>query len=252
MSDYVRQIIRDKRQWHHQVTPEEEALGFRGWHSRGYLPHFDAPGLQQFITYRLADSLPAERRGEWEAFLHLEDEREKRKQIEAYLDLGHGECHLRDARIAALVQENLLHFDGKDYRVLAWAIMPNHVHTLIEIWQKPLAEVVKSWKSYTAKQANKILGRTGMFWQGEYYDTYMRDEEHFRKTVRYIENNPTKARLVRAPEDWVWSSARYRGEPGAVVPVLHVQSSGARTSRAFVGLFSIYRTVFRNCSSSRI
>ena len=171
MSDYVRQIIRDKRAWHHQVTPEEEAVGFRGWHSRGYLPHFDAPGVQQFITYRLADAMPVERRSEWEAFLELEDEREKRKKIEAYLDFGHGQCHLRDARIAALVQENLLHFDGKDYRVLAWAIMPNHVHALIEIWQKPMSEVLKSWKSYTAKKANKILRQQGTFWQDDYFDT---------------------------------------------------------------------------------
>jgi REP element-mobilizing transposase RayT len=64
------------------------------------------------------------------------------------------------------------------------------------------------------KKANTVLGRTGTFWQGDYFDTYMRDEAHYRQTVRYIENNPTKARLVRAPEEWRWSSARYRGERG--------------------------------------
>src|SRR5262249_23286311 len=158
----------------YQVTPKDEAAGFRGWYSRGYLPHFDAPGVQQFVTYRLADAMPAERRSEWEAFRHLDDEREKRKKFEEYLDRGYGEWCLRDPGIDALVQENLLYFDGKDYRVLAWAIMPNHVHALVEIWQKPLSEVVQSWKSYTAKKANILLRRTGAFWQEDYFDTYMR------------------------------------------------------------------------------
>ena len=74
--------------------------------------HFDSPGTQQFITYRLADSMPAARRSEWEVFLHLEDKLEKQRKIEAYLDRGYGECSLRDVRIAQLVQENLWHHDG--------------------------------------------------------------------------------------------------------------------------------------------
>jgi REP element-mobilizing transposase RayT len=110
------------------------------------------------------------------------------------------------------VQENLLHFDGERYRVLAWCLMPNHVHALIEIWQTPLAELLHSWKSYTSKQANKILGRTGRFWQDEYFDRYVRDEAHLRKVVHYVENNPVKAGLARQPAEWPWSSARWRDE----------------------------------------
>ena len=212
MSAYVRKIIRDKREWHSQVTPEEEALGFKGWHSRGYLPHFDSPGLRQFITYRLADALPASRRHEWQALLEIEDDFERIQKLEAYIDLGHGECHLRDPQIAAVVQENLLHFDGKTYRLIAWCIMPNHVHALIEMKETPLDEVLGSWKSYTSKRANRLLGRTGQFWQEEYFDRYMRDEEHLRQVLHYIENNPVNARLVRAPEQWRWGSARYRAE----------------------------------------
>jgi len=77
MKSYIDQLIEAKRQWHYQVSPQDEAKGFRGWHSRGYLPHFDAPGTQQFLTWRLADSLPASRRGEWEHLLRIKDEREK-------------------------------------------------------------------------------------------------------------------------------------------------------------------------------
>src|SRR5207249_391321 len=81
MKPDIYQIIEARRQWHYQVSPEDEAKGFRGWHSRGYLPHFDAPGTQQFLTWRLADSLPASRRGEWEHLLRIKDERDKQIQL---------------------------------------------------------------------------------------------------------------------------------------------------------------------------
>ncbi|MFZ0826572.1 MAG: hypothetical protein WAO02_04035 [Verrucomicrobiia bacterium] len=78
----IRQLVRDKRAWAEPLSIDEEKLGFRGWRSRGYLPHFDAPGVRQMITYRLADAMPASRRHEWETLLALEDERARRIQIE--------------------------------------------------------------------------------------------------------------------------------------------------------------------------
>src|SRR5688572_16964517 len=80
MSAYVNHIIHQKREWHYQPTREALHQGFRGWHSRGYLPHFDAPHVRQMITYRLADAMPGSRRHEWAALLSIEDEREKRIQ----------------------------------------------------------------------------------------------------------------------------------------------------------------------------
>ncbi len=218
--EHLKQLIDAKRQWTEPLAEKDKQKGFKGWYTSKHLPHFDAPGTQQFITYRLADALPAVRRHEWEALLQLEDEQEKRRKIEAYLDLGYGECHLRDARVAKLVQDNLWHHDGSKYHLLAWVIMPNHVHALIEVCQIPLREILQSWKGYTSKEANKMLGRAGTFWLDDYFDHYIRDAEHFRRVIRYIENNPTKAGLTRAPVDWLWSSAHYRGQPGEVVPVL--------------------------------
>ena len=237
--EQLKQLITGKREWTGSLTTDETAQGFKGWYASKHLPHFDAPGTRQFITYRLADALPAARRSEWEAFLALEDDEEKQRRIEAYLDHGYGACHLRDPRIADLVQENFWHHDGMQYRLLAWVIMPNHVHVLVEIWDVPLGEILKGWKSYTAKAAAKILrGGDGSspqasigtqrnnpsppqtFWEGDYFDRYLRDDEHYQRVVRYIENNPTKAKLVKAPGDWVWSSAHYRGKPGPVVPAL--------------------------------
>jgi REP element-mobilizing transposase RayT len=211
----IRRLIKDKRTWTEPLSAADEKLGFRGWRSRGYLPHFDAPGTRQMITYRLNDSLPASRRHEWEQLLTIEDEREKRIQIESYLDAGHGECHLRRPEIAALVQENLLHFDGERYRLLAWTVMPNHVHVLIETDQTPLEEILHGWKSFTGKAANRRLHREGEFWQAEYFDRFIRDEEHFGKAIRYIEKNPVKAGLVKSPEEWQFGSARYRSAGGS-------------------------------------
>jgi len=206
----IREFIREKLAWTEPLSAEDEKMGFRGWCSRGYLPHFDAPGVRQMITYRLADAMPANRRHEWQALLAIEDERERRIKIESYLDAGHGECHLRQPEIAALVQENLLHFDGSRYRLLAWVVMPNHVHALIETSKTPLAEILHGWKSYTGKAANRLLKCSGDFWQAEYFDRYIRNEEHFRKAVRYIENNPIKAGLVKSAEEWIFSSAYHR------------------------------------------
>ena len=208
----VRELIQQKREWHTPPDDASLAPGFRGWHSRGYLPHFDAPGVWQMINYRLADSMPAHQRQEWESLLNIEDDLQRFAKIEDYLDRGLGECELRDPRAASIVEENWLHLDGQQYRLIAWVVMPNHAHLLVEIWQTPLAELVKNWKGYSARRINELLGRDGELWQEDYWDRYIRDETHYRKVVHYIENNPVKAGLVKSPEQWKWSSARFRDE----------------------------------------
>jgi REP element-mobilizing transposase RayT len=86
--------------------------------------------------------------------------------------------------------------------------MPNHVHVLIETREGyPLGAVAHSWKSFTAKEANAILGRAGNFWMPDYFDRFIRDERHYWATVAYIENNPVVAGLCRRPRDWRFSSA---------------------------------------------
>jgi len=141
---------------------------------------------------------------------HPEDKRqtERERRIAACLDAGHGACWLKAPRIAALVENALLHFDGQRYRLLAWCVMPNHVHALVETKEGfPLPEIVHSWKSFTANEANKILRRTGDFWQREYHDRFIRDDDHYRNAVVYIENNPVKAGLVKTAQAWRYSSA---------------------------------------------
>ena len=184
----------------------------KGWHTRGYLPHFDADKFQ-FVTFRLADSLPQSILKKFEQELkhkkldHFYD-REFQIKIEEYLDKGVGDCHLGNAAIAEILVRSLLLFDNLRYLLAAWVVMPNHGHVLL----KPLpgfslTSIMKGLKGNTANQANKSLGRTGKFWHPDYFDRYIRDEEHFRKTVRYIENNPVKAGLVDTPDKWKYSSA---------------------------------------------
>jgi putative DNA methylase len=186
-----------------------------GWHTRGYLPHFDGLCVPQFITLHLADSIPMKVIQRWQGELSRLEETEKQialeKRIEKYLDQGYGECFLKDNRVAMLVQDSLTKFDGLRYNLFSWVVMPNHSHFLLtrsEGWE--LDKLMHSHKSYTAHEANKILKRGGQFWREEYFDRYVRNADHFRKVVSYIENNPVKARLCSKAADWPFSSACLR------------------------------------------
>lgn len=188
-----------------------------GWHGRGYLPHFDGGEIPQTVTFRLYDSLPQSVLERWREELNYDEARgkevdaEMRRRVEQYLDRGCGAAYLKDARVARMVQDALLHFDGVRYRLSAWVVMPNHVHLLATpCVGHTLARIMHSIKSYTAHEANKLLKRDGTFWQKESFDRYIRDARHFAAAVRYIENNPVKAGLCRAPEEWPFSSAAHR------------------------------------------
>ena len=200
------EIVRAKRALEEKYDQTPPAP-FLGWHSRGYLPHCDKSGLIQLVTFRLGDAMPAERRHDWQALDMIEDQRERRKQLEAYLDRGCGACHLKRPEMAELVENALLFHDAQRYRLCGWVVMPNHVHVMFEVWDTPMHEVLYSWKKYTAVQINKRLQRRGEFWQKEYWDRYMRDESHFNQARRYVESNPVKAKLCAAAADWSWSSA---------------------------------------------
>jgi REP element-mobilizing transposase RayT len=193
----------------------QKELRTAGWRSRGYLPHFDGIEIPQFITIHLADSIPRRVIERWKRELKsLKYEQERillQRRIEKYLDQGYGEALLKHHEVASMVQDSLLRFDGLRYRLFAWVVMPNHVHALMTRFENyELKDILHSLKSYTAHEANKMLHRSGQFWIEEYFDRYMRNQEHFRKTVLYIENNPVKARLCQKPGDWPYRSAWFR------------------------------------------
>jgi REP element-mobilizing transposase RayT len=188
------------------------------WHSRGYLPHWEAGETAQAITFRLADSLPAALLEAWRYDLQTLPEDvaqvERRKRIEATLDRGHGVGELVRPEIGAVVEETLLLFDSRRYRLHAWVIMPNHAHVLITPLQtQSLSAITHSWKSFTAMRANSLLSRKGRFWAPEYFDRAIRDENHFANASAYIAMNPVKAGLCKRPEDWRFSSSWERRSP---------------------------------------
>jgi putative transposase len=175
----------------------------KGWNSRGYLPHFDSPETVQFVTFRLADSLPRavadSLTGRWGIHAELDEQP----------DRSLGECWLKRPEIAELVEGAFLYFDASRYRLLAWCVMPNHVHVVFEpIGDNQLGAVVQTWKSFTAHRANRLLARQGAFWHNDYFDRFMRDEAHLDRTIHYVEENPVKVGLVAAAAEWRWSSAR--------------------------------------------
>ncbi|MBK9973941.1 MAG: transposase [Planctomycetes bacterium] len=191
----------------------------RGWHSRGYLPHYDGRATQH-VTFHLADSLPPDvlKRiaAELDALPLQEQDMERRKRVDSWLDAGHGCCVLRSPALAAMAQAALKHFDCERYSLLAWAIMPNHIHVLFRPAEGQSAStIIATWKKFTARRILDSAGKSSLVigpvpkpvWHREYWDRYIRNERHFRTVVDYIHNNPVKAGLVARPQDWPWSSA---------------------------------------------
>jgi putative transposase len=187
-----------------------------GWSSRGYLPHFHREGVIQFITIRLADSLPRHVQNILDAELAVLKSSgldpdgvgyQRCKRIETLLDAGYGSCSLRAMRVAEIVLHALRILEAEGNEIVRWVIMPNHIHLLIRVRSgASLQSVMRSFKGRTGKEANKILGTSGRFWFPEFFDRYIRDGEHLRRVIRYIDQNPVRAGLVRMAADWPFGS----------------------------------------------
>ncbi|MCI1324268.1 MAG: BREX-1 system adenine-specific DNA-methyltransferase PglX [Prevotella sp.] len=172
----------------------------------GKLPHWYQSGKTQFITFRLDDSLPQTKLQElsdfkaqwikdnpepWTQPIQEKYNHEIRKKIDKWLDQGMGSCILAKKEIRKIVEDALLHYDGVNYALYAYVIMPNHVHLLLTplVDEEP-NKMVGSVKSFTAHAINKTLGQYGNVWQREVFDRIVRDEDNFEQYVNYIDNNP--------------------------------------------------------------
>jgi REP element-mobilizing transposase RayT len=181
------------------------------------LPHWQQEGATYFATFRLSDSLPQNVYKHWqeerERAMHeakqaaTDSEQEKAEllekvaeeyaeKLERHLDQGIGECWMRKPEVSQIVENALRHFDGDRYLLGSYVVMPNHVHVLVRpAMEHKLPDILQSWKSFTAKEANKVLGRSGEFWQPESFDHIVRNEQQLEKSSRYIEENPVRAGL---------------------------------------------------------
>jgi REP element-mobilizing transposase RayT len=185
------------------------------------LPHWQQQGALYFITFHLADSLPAHLLAQWEteraAWLDRhpkpwtpEAEREYHERfsgaIEQWLDAGHGSCVLRRRDCAEIVAGALRFFDGERVAMLAFVVMPNHVHALFVLrdgWM--LEQMLHSWKRHSSVRINRLIGKAGQLWQRSYFDRMIRDQQHLENVIRYIRRNPAKAKL-REGEFILWES----------------------------------------------
>jgi REP element-mobilizing transposase RayT len=189
---------------------------------RGYL-NLTSKAKIYFVTFRLADSLPRELlpqlRAERQTIENAatvavtvradETRLLKLKAIiqkaERCLDGGFGSSFMQNPRIAKVVADALKFFDGQRYHLLAWCVMPNHVHVVFSpIADCNLQTILHSWKSFSAEQANRLLGRSGRFWQHEYFDHLIRNESSLSKIIDSVKRNPEKAGFRNGP--WVGMS----------------------------------------------
>jgi REP element-mobilizing transposase RayT len=212
--------------------------------TRRNLPHWYVPGASYFVTFRLAGSLPvsaletlAQRKKlllnqRRPAGMTMCEHRTRIHKIlfadyDRSLDECQDVCWLKQSELAEVVRRSLYHFNGERYHLMSYCVMPNHVHVLfspkdpageiepsedLPVGEQsnrlsPLASILHSWKSFTAHEANKIVRRSGPFWQRESYDHWVRDDEELERIVDYIAANPVKAGLAERPIDFRYCSA---------------------------------------------
>lgn len=193
--------------------------------SAGRLPHWEQVGTVCFITFRTRDSMP---RAVVERFLREQDvwlkarcvdrartdwERELDRltpaeraafrrlcsdRWESALDGCLGSCPLRDPVAARVVTESLTHHDGERYSLFDFVVMPNHVHVLASFPELgAVRRQCEAWKRFTATRLNRMLGRTGRFWEEEAFDHLVRSETQFERLRDYLADNPVRAGLSR-------------------------------------------------------
>jgi putative transposase len=209
---------------------------------RRHLPHWDVPNAAYFVTTCLKGSIPPQGLldlARYRADLHrrsrptevTEEEWQARcwklwfVRAESWLDCRPANRLLEDPVLAQIVENSMFHFAGERYDLLTYVVMPSHFHWLFQPLAKwvetlpdeeptPRERIMYSLNRFTATACNRLLQRKGKFWQGESYDHWVRDVDELERIMRYIEENPVKAGLVKSPEQWPFSSARFRKQMG--------------------------------------
>lgn len=184
------------------------------------LPHRLPPGEAIFVTFRLAGTLPQVVLDQLQAEVELAQKQppptpdqhynEQKKYFGRFDKLlaraEYGPTWLGQPAIASMVAQSLHYFDDKNYELLCYCLMPNHVHLVVLLPDQapPLMKTLQCLKSYTATQANKLLGRSGAFWQAESYDHVVRNGE-LERILAYVIENPVKAGLVENWQQWPYT-----------------------------------------------
>jgi RecG-like helicase/REP element-mobilizing transposase RayT len=119
------------------------------------------------------------------------------------------------------------HFHDRRYELFALCVMPDHVHALFQPSPKAndasaepifwsLTELMRSLKSFTAREINKMEGTQGPIWEKETFDRFIRSDSDLQEKFSYIVRNPWEAGVARQDEDypWVWTAEDEVPAPG--------------------------------------
>ena len=205
---------------------------------RRNLPHYQPPSATFFVTFRLRGSLPKEvveqlkeeqMREQARIRRTIQDKNKLRRALievgkrsfaryDKYLDTASNGSHwLSDDRVVAMICQSIHNLDGKEYDLICYCLMSNHVHMVFSLEQFSesfvrdtvpnyvVTDIIGNLKKYTAHRANLILKRSGGFWQHESYDHVVRSGEELQRIICYVLNNPVKAGLVKEWNQWKWS-----------------------------------------------
>ena len=194
------------------------------------LPHREQAGAITFVTFRLFDSMPKPIVTKWHqeiaqwlsehqlsgmtveqvfasttvaSSLKRELRKFKNRRWHNQLDNCHGGCVLKQLHCRQEVSKSLLHFDGQRYDIDRFVVMPNHVHVLIQMRHGyGLRQQFREIQRFSAREINKILGRSGSLWQGEPFDHIVRHADQLVYLQQYVADNPSKAHL--SPDQYTY------------------------------------------------
>ncbi len=196
-----------------------------GYYHHRRKAHFDDANTIQSVNFRLGDAVPRHiLETARETYLHTRDPllREQiHTKLESFADKGHGSAVLRENEHARIMIDELQQFNGERYELLAWCIMPNHVHVCFQQYDgHRLASILQSWKGRSSRKINLSLGKKGPLWEPDYWDRSLRNAHQLRREIEYIHFNPVSAKLCRGPEEWPFSSALDRPSRAATAALL--------------------------------
>lgn len=211
------------------------------------LPHYQPPGYTFFVTYRLIGSLPIEtikrlkeeREKELRIISGYKNKKIKYEKYKQYQSIyfgmfdelldgsSYGPHWLKNENVANVVKQLMHSFDTTRYDLICYSIMPNHVHQVFTPLDNTktdknnvnlneanassyiVTKILQDLKSKTALASNKVLNRSGTFWQHESYDHVVRNGKELIRIIKYVLNNPVKAGLCEKWENWPWSYCNF-------------------------------------------
>ncbi len=102
---------------------------------------------------------------------------------------------------------------GIRFKPLAWTIMPDHAHLLVELGETSLSRCMQILKSRTSRELGRLRRCPGRLWQQGFYDHCLRGDEDLLNQARYILNNPVRGALVERPGDYPFNWSIWGKEP---------------------------------------